>query len=128
MRRTCGCAPSKATTIDGVQSRRASGRSIGRLALATVRLMSPGKLTRLEVLRDLDQRRLTTAARPPCIETPGAGAERRDVKNPAHHRHVFQEMELLIAVGEICMRNQGGGDAPYRQHQPDWTGEQPQQD
>ena len=28
----------------------------------TVRLMSDGELTRLEVLRDLDQRRLTTAA------------------------------------------------------------------
>src|ERR1700692_1202770 len=30
------------------------------------------------------------AARPPCVETPGAGAERGDVKKPAHHRHVFQ--------------------------------------
>jgi hypothetical protein len=28
----------------------------------TVRLMSDGELTRLEVLRDLDQRRLTSAA------------------------------------------------------------------
>jgi len=59
-------------------------------------------------------RRLTTAAQPPYVETPGTSAERRDVKKPAHHRHVFQEMDLLIAVGEIRMRNQGGGDAPYR--------------
>jgi hypothetical protein len=52
-----------------------------------------------EVPRNLDQRRLTTAARPPRVETPGTSAERRDVEKPAHHRHVFQEMDLLIAVG-----------------------------
>ena len=32
-------------------------------------------------------------------------------------------MDLLIAVGEIRMRDQGGGDAPYREHQPHRTGE-----
>jgi hypothetical protein len=36
--------------------------------------MSDGELTRLEVLRDLDQRRLTTAAAAPLL-----GLERRQV-------------------------------------------------
>ena len=40
----------------------------------TVRLMSDGELTRLEVLRDLDQRRLTTAAAAQLL-----GLERRQV-------------------------------------------------
>jgi len=34
-------------------------------------------------------------------------------------------LEAPLAIGEIRMRNQGGGEAPYRQHQPDRTGEQP---
>ena len=33
--------------------------------------------------------RLTTAVQAPCVETPPAGAERRDVKKSAHHRHVL---------------------------------------
>ena len=40
----------------------------------TVRLMSDGELTRLEVLRDLDQRRLTTTAAAQLL-----GLERRQV-------------------------------------------------
>jgi len=40
----------------------------------TVRLMSDGELTRLEVLRDLDQRRLTTE-----VATQLLGLERRQV-------------------------------------------------
>jgi len=40
----------------------------------TVRLMSDGELTRLEVLRDLDQKRLTTAAAGQLL-----GLERRQV-------------------------------------------------
>ncbi len=40
----------------------------------TVRLMSDGELTRLEVLRDLDQRRLTTPAAAQLL-----GLERRQV-------------------------------------------------
>ena len=40
----------------------------------TVRLMSDGELTRLEVLRDLDQKRLTTAAAAQLL-----GLERRQV-------------------------------------------------
>jgi hypothetical protein len=58
---------------------------------------------------------------------PSAAPKRRDVEKPAYHRHVLQEMDLLIAVGEIRMPDQGGGDAPYRQHQSDRTGEQPEQ-
>ena len=40
----------------------------------TVRLMSDGELSRLEVLRDLDQRRLTAAAAAQLL-----GLERRQV-------------------------------------------------
>ena len=43
----------------------------------TVRLMSDGELTRIEVLRDLDQRRLTTAAATQLL-----GLERRQVFRP----------------------------------------------
>ena len=42
-----------------------------------VRLMSDGELSRLEVLRDLDQRRLTTAAAAQLL-----GLERRQVYRP----------------------------------------------
>jgi hypothetical protein len=38
------------------------GRISGGVSRVTVRLMSDGELRRLEVLRDLDQRRLTTEA------------------------------------------------------------------
>src|SRR5215469_6872065 len=62
--------------------------------------------------------RLTSAARPPCVESLGADAKRRrDMETPDRHRHVFQEMDLLIGVGEMRMCNRDGGDAPYRQHQ-----------
>jgi hypothetical protein len=78
----------------------------------TVRLKGNGELTLRKCCEILDQRQLTTAAQPPCVGTPSTPAERRDVEKPAHHRHVFQEMDLLIAVGEVRMPNQGGGDAP----------------
>jgi hypothetical protein len=111
--------------LEGIISKRAAAPyAPGNRGLwLKVKCLSCGEPTRLEVPRDLDQRRLTTAARPPGVETPGTSAERRDVEKSAHHRHVFQEMDLLIAVGEIRMRDQGGGDAPYREHQPHRTGE-----
>ena len=47
----------------------------------TVRLMSDGELSRLEVLRDLDQKRLTTEAAAQLL-----GLERRQVFRPSSDR------------------------------------------
>jgi hypothetical protein len=65
----------------------------------TVRLMSDGELSRLEVLRDLDQKRLTTAAERQARfrATHANGAPRIRYRSPADRRSRAQRWHQAVA-------------------------------
>src|SRR4051795_5035312 len=69
----------------------------------TVRLMSAGELARLEVLRDLDQQRLTPTAAAQLL-----GLERRQV---------FRLLKAYRAEGAAGLVSEGGG-GPSNRRQP----------
>src|SRR5579883_2041273 len=65
-------------------------------------------------------RSTSRALRQPCVQRPGAGAERRQREKAARYRQVFLKMNELIGIGEIAMKEQSGeqrvdGEANRRQ-------------
>jgi hypothetical protein len=64
--------PIKMSPVCQLQMTLPRGNRGGGVLGVTVRLMSDGELMRLEVLRDLDQRRLTTEAAAQCWGSSGS--------------------------------------------------------
>jgi hypothetical protein len=60
------------------------------------------------------------AARPSCprIEAPATCPEGGKLKEAAGHGDILQEMDHLVLIAEVAVRDERGGDAPSRQDNP----------
>ena len=58
----------------------------------------------------------------PRVEAPVSAAECDELKKPAAHRKILEEIDRLLGLADVAMGDESGGDAPNGERQAHPTG------